>query len=96
MNRLRLRRGLTIRPLPDGDAVVAAEGGEKAVIVNASAFAILDLLGDEPTQQEITDFMCQSFPDADASAVRRDVATLVDELIVAGIVEPCGTASSTA
>ena len=94
--RIRLRQGLTIRPLPDGDAVVAADEGETAVIVNASAHAILDLLEDGRTEQEIADFMCRSFPATEAASVRRDVAALVAELLRVGIVEPCGAASSTA
>lgn len=93
---LRLRGGLTIRPLPEGDAVVAAGEGETAVIVNAPAHAILDLLGEERSEEEIADLFCQSFPDQDPAALRRDVAELVAELLRAGIVEPCGAAPSTA
>ena len=96
MSRLRLREGLTIRPLPEGDAVVAAREGETAVIVNAPAHAILDLLAEVRSEQEIAEFFCQSFPDQDPAAVRRDVADLVAELLRTGIVEPCGAAPSTA
>ncbi len=93
---LRLRDGLTIRPLPEGDAVVAAGEGETAVIVNAPAHAILEILGEERSEEEIAALFCQSFPDQDPAAVRRDVAQLVAELLRAGIVEPCGAAPSTA
>jgi hypothetical protein len=96
MMRLKLRDGLTIRPLPEGDAVVAAGEGETAVIVNAPAHAILDLLVEVKTEQEIAEFFCQSFPDQDPAAVRRDVADLVAELVRSGIVEPCGAAPSIA
>ena len=93
---LKLRAGLTIRPLPDGDAVVAAGEGATAVIVNATAHAILDLLDQERSEEQIAALFCQSFPDQDPTALRRDVAALVAELLRAGIVEPCGAASSTA
>ncbi len=95
-DKLKLRDGLTIRPLPDGDAVVASEQGTTAVIVNAAAHAILDLLSEERSEDEISDVFCESFPDQDPAAVRRDVAALVAELLRTGIVEPCGAARSTA
>ncbi len=96
--RLCLRQGLTIRALPDGDAVVAAGQGDSAVIVNASAHAVLDLLGETAgaTEPEIVDFMCRTFPEARPDDVRRDVAALVAELARNGLVEPCGAGSSTA
>jgi len=92
---LRLRAGLTVKALPDGDAVVAVGDGREAVIVNASAHAILELLSQVRTEQEIADVFRESFPDQDASIVQRDVAELVAQLVQAGIVEPCGTAPST-
>lgn len=96
MTAFRLRDGLTVKALPDGDAVVAASDGKEAVIVNATAHAILELLSVERTEQEIADVFAESFPDQDASALQRDVAQLVAQLLQAGIVEPCGTAPSTA
>lgn len=98
MTRLRLRAGCTIRPLPDGDAVVAAGEGATAVIVNPSGHAVLDLLaaGEGQSEEEIAGWIAEQFPDADAGQVRRDVAALLDELGRAGIVEPCGAGSSTA
>jgi len=93
---LKLRGGLTIRPLPEGDAVVASGEGATAVIINAPAQAILDLLDEERSEEEIADLFCQSFPDQDPLVLRRDVAALVAELLRAGIVEPCGAAPSTA
>lgn len=96
MSQLRLREGLTIRALPDGDAVVATSDSETAVIVNQAAHAILDLLSEMRSEQEIGDLFCHSFPDQDPAALRRDVSLLVAELVRAGIVEPCGTAPSTA
>ncbi|HLU65436.1 MAG TPA: PqqD family protein [Kofleriaceae bacterium] len=96
MSRLRLRADCTIRPLPDGDAVVAAGEGATAVIVNQSAHAILEILADGGSEEEIAGLLCERFPGQDAAAVRRDVGALLSELERAGILEPCGAASSTA
>ncbi len=95
MTALRLRGGVTVRVLPDGDAVVASSDGKEAVIVNATAHAVLELLAVEQSEQDIADVFCDQFPDVDVSAVRRDVAELVAQLMRAGIVEPCGNAPST-
>ena len=92
----RVRNGLTIKPLPDGDAVVASESGADAVIVNASAHALLELLAIEMTEDELIAFVCETFPDEDPSIVRQDITNLVQHLVQAGIVEPCGSATSTA
>ena len=68
VTKLRVRRGLTIRPLPDGDAVVARSEGADAVIVNTTAHAILELLAQEGTEQEIADEFCRSFPGENTDA----------------------------
>jgi hypothetical protein len=94
--KLKLASGLTIRPLPEGDAVVATDEGATAVIVNQTAHAILDLLGEDRSEQEIAELFRQSFPEQDPAALERDIHLLVAELLRAGIVEPCGAAPSTA
>jgi hypothetical protein len=96
MTRFRLSSGLTIRELPDGDAVVAAAAGSDAVIVNASAHALLELLGEPRSEQELARFVSEAFPEQDPAAIARDVGELVQQLVRAGLVEPCGTAPSTA
>jgi hypothetical protein len=92
----RARAGLTINPLPDGDAVIATDSGVDAVIVNGTAHVIVELLAREMTEEDLASFMCETFPDQDPSVVRADVGKLVRHLVDAGIVEPCGTATSTA
>lgn len=95
MNHYRLRQGVTLRELPDGDAVVAGASDE-ALIVNASAHVLLTLLDEQRTEVELTDLLCAAFTDQDRSAVERDVVGLLVELQQAGIVERCGTAPSIA
>jgi hypothetical protein len=96
MTRLRLREGLTIRPLPGGDAVVASADGADAVIVNTSAYTLLELLTEASTEDELAAVFIDSFPDQDPATLRRDVAELVAQLVRLEIVEPCGGAPSTA
>ncbi|MBL0218883.1 MAG: PqqD family protein [Myxococcales bacterium] len=95
MSRLRVRAGLTIRELPDGDAVVARDDGAEAVIINATASAVLELFGKESSEEEVARVFCESFPGEDVTAIRRDVHEIVQRLITSGILEPCGSASST-
>lgn len=96
MSELRLRPGLTIRELPDGDAVVAIDDKADAVIVNASAHAILELLDTPRSETEILRMFRDAYPDQDADILARDVHALVDELLRNGILEPCGSEQSTA
>lgn len=96
MSQFRLRAGLTVRGLPDGDAVVATADGADAIIINASAYAVVELLDEPRSDTEIASVFARLFPDQDASAISRDVTQLVQELVKAGIVEACGSASSTA
>ena len=95
MTRLKLREGCTVRQLPDGDAVVSAGQGETAVILNQTGHAIVELLDEARSEQEIVTLLSEQFPDH-AEAIRRDVAALMAELIQAGVVESCGDVSSTA
>jgi hypothetical protein len=96
MTELRLREGLTIRPLPGGDAVVASANGAEAVIINTSAYALLELLAEARTEDELAAVFVDSFPDQDPATIRRDVAELIAQLVRLEIVEPCGGAPSTA
>lgn len=93
--KYRLRDGVTLRELPDGDAVVAGAGTD-ALIINASAHALLALLAEQRTATELAEVVCETFTEQDRAAVARDVATLIAELQRAGIIEQCGTAPSTA
>jgi predicted NAD/FAD-binding protein len=96
MSALRLRPGLTIRELPDGDAVVALDNKADAVIVNASAHAILELLTTPRSESEILRVFRDAYPEQDAATLMGDVHALVDELLRNGILEPCGSEQSTA
>lgn len=95
MTRLRVRAGLTIRELPDGDAVIAGEEGREAVIINATATAVLELFQRESTEEEVARVFRESFPSENADAIARDVHAIVQQLMTSGILEPCGNAPST-
>jgi hypothetical protein len=96
VTQLRLRQGLTIRELPDGDAVVARDAGAEATIINATAAAVLDLLRTPATEAEVARVFCESFPHEDPARLTGDVAAIVRLLLDAGILEPCGSERSTA
>jgi hypothetical protein len=96
MTDFRKRPGLTIRELPDGDAVVAGVNSADAVIINATAHAILELLDTPRSETEILDVFRDAFPEQDAAVIAHDVHALVEELLRAGILEPCGNAPSIA
>ncbi len=95
MTRLRVRAGLTIRELPDGDAVVASDDGLDAVILNATATAVLELFQAESTEEEVARVFHESFPTESTDAIARDVHAIVQQLMTSGILEPCGNAPST-
>jgi len=96
MTKWRVKRDVAIRELPGGDAVVARAEGAEAVIINTTAHAILELLAHEATEQEIADAFVRTFPGEAAHSIHRDVHALIARLARDGILEPCGTASSTA
>jgi hypothetical protein len=87
---------LVIRPLPGGDAVVAADEGSTAIILNNTAWAVVEMLSEPSEPQALADLFCRTFPDRDPAQIRRDIDAVLAELVTSGIVEPCGAASSTA
>ena len=95
VTRLRVNPEVAIRALPDGDAVVARSDGTEAVIVNATAHAILELLADEGSEADIAKTFVRTFPNESVDAMQRDVHALIARLVQDGILEPCGSESST-
>lgn len=96
MTRLRVNPHVAIRALPDGDAVVARSDGVEAVIVNPTAHALLELLAEPGTETDVGDAFVTAFPREDAAAIKRDIRALIERFLRDGILEPCGSASSTA
>ncbi|MBL0219299.1 MAG: PqqD family protein [Myxococcales bacterium] len=96
MTTLHVAPGLTIRQLPDGEAVVARDQGAEATIVNATALAVLELFGAPSTEEEVARIFSETFPHEDVAQIREDIAVIVRQLRQSGILEECGSASSTA
>ena len=96
MTRYRARPGLTVRELPDGDAVVASDDGMEAVILNATGAAVLDMFASEASEDEVMRLFCESFPGENVAGIQRDVQAIIRSLVTSRILEPCGSASSTA
>ncbi len=81
------------RDVSDEETVVVALDAGRALVLNATGSAILDLCNGTRTVEEIADFICENTAGAGADDVQGDVAALVAKLIDAGVVEdpdPCG------
>ena len=93
MTAYRAVSALTVRELPDGDAVVARDGINEAILLNATAAAVLGLFTLESTPAEVSRALAEQFPAEDATRLARDVDTIVQQLVTSGILEPCGSGS---
>ena len=93
MSAFRPVRALTVRELPDGDAVVARDGVNEAILLNATAAAVLGLFTPQSTVAEVARAFAERFPAEDAGRLARDVDAIVTQLVTSGILEPCGGAS---
>lgn len=78
------------------ETVLITPDASQALVLNAVGGAVLDLCDGTRTIDEIVDFICDNVAGAGAE-VHEDVATLVAQLIEAGVVEdldPCGPPAS--
>jgi hypothetical protein len=90
-----------MRELPGGDVVLTTADGATAVILNATAQAIVELCDGERSVEEVARFVLELLPDATEAQVTADVVSLVDRLAALGLldskgVEACGSGPSTA
>jgi GGDEF domain-containing protein len=74
--------------LPDGEAVVSLAGGERALILNAVADAVLELCDGRRTIDQIAQFVRDTIAVPPGADVTHDISALVDELSRSGLVEP--------
>ncbi len=84
--RPRIVEGVVRGELSESEVVVSLRGGERALILNIVADAVLDLCDGSRTIDDIAAFLRDNMetpPDAD---VTRDVRAVVDELTRAGVV----------
>jgi GGDEF domain-containing protein len=72
--------------LPDGEVVVSLAGGERALILNSTADAVLALCDGSRTIDEIAHFVRDTLSIPAGTDVVHDIASVVDELARAGIV----------
>lgn len=73
--------------LPDGEAMVQADGHKRALLINAVADVILDLCDGTRTVAEIANILRATLRIPAGADVEGDVARLVAELMRAGIVQ---------
>ena len=81
--RYRLARGARLRREADGTVLLLVPEG--VVALNETAAATLELLDGARTVDELTEVLRERF-EADASAVRGDVESLLEELRLCGFV----------
>jgi len=79
--------GVTRSELPDGEMVVSNGGNDKAVILNPTASAIVELCDGTRDQKDIAAFLCDALPGPEVGDVERDVAGLVAQLCELGVLE---------
>jgi hypothetical protein len=73
--------------LTDNEVVVSVRGGQRALILNALGDAVLDLCDGSRTLDEIAAFVRETLAVPAAIDVSGDIASVIDELVRAGVVE---------
>jgi hypothetical protein len=73
--------------LTDGEVVVSLRGGERALILNAVGDAVLELCDGSRTVEEIVAFLREHLSVPTGADVSRDVTSIVEELVRAGVIE---------
>ena len=76
--------------LPDGEVVVSVPGGDKAMILNSIADAVLELCDGSRTVTEIAQFVRDTLTVPASTDVARDIDAVLDELARAGVIEAVG------
>jgi hypothetical protein len=85
--KLRAAKNLVRGELPDGEVVVSLPGGDTALILNSVADAVLELCDGSRTLEEIAQFVRDTVAVPAEADVARDIATVVDQLSRAGVIE---------
>ncbi len=73
--------------LPDGEVVISVAGGERALILNSVADAVLELCDGSHTIAEIARFVRDTLDVPASTDVARDIAAVIEQLSRAGVVE---------
>jgi hypothetical protein len=87
VTKLRVAKDLVRGELPDGEVVVSIAGGETALILNSVADAVLELCDGSRTVEQIAAFVRETIPVPAEADVVHDIATVVDQLARAGVIE---------
>jgi len=84
--RPRIVEGVVRGELSDSEVVVSLRGGERALILNVVADAVLDLCDGSHTIDEIAEFLRANMTTPPEADVIGDVRAVVDELTRAGVI----------
>lgn len=78
--------GVDVVELAEDELVARSPDRAHAVVLNATASAVLELCNGEHTSSDIARFLHDALPSSDLSQVRSDVQAILRELSEAGIV----------
>ena len=79
------------RELPDGEAMVIAADGSRALVLNSVGAAVWHLIDGQRSVEEISEFICTQFESLTRDRVTEDVTKLLTDLENAGLI-CCDTA----
>lgn len=85
--RVRRLKDVVRGELPDGEAVISMPGGDRALILNSVADAVLELCDGSRTVAEIAQFVRDTLQVPAGTDVASDVDRVLEELARAGVVE---------
>ena len=88
--RVRLAPNVVRGELPDGEAVISVAGGDRALILNSVADAVLELCDGSRTVAEIAQFVRDTLDVPPGTDVAHDIERVLDELATAGVVVAVG------
>ncbi len=87
MKMPRISEGVSRKTLAGDEEVLMTSEGAKALIVNATGAAVVDLCDGTRSAGEIASFIVEHLPTAEIATVRADVDRIIDELAAAGLLE---------
>jgi hypothetical protein len=87
MKMPRISEGVSRKTLAGDEEVLMTPEGAKALIVNATGAAVVDLCDGTRSADEIASFIVEHIPAAELATVRADVDRIIGELAAAGLLE---------
>ena len=93
--RPRVAPGVSCRELPDGECVLLAADGSRALVLNPVGAVVWQLCDGVRRGDDIAGVIAGHFRHVDPASVRRDVGAVLDELARAQLIEDLDSCSTT-